>query len=86
VTHIITDRIIDTLQYANIEVVQTQWIVDSCNFEVILPTNQYAPGADLPPHISPFKTYIKETEYLPERMKEILKLKGIVGKDMDDKS
>jgi len=56
VTHIITDRLIDTTQYSNIEVVQTQWIVDCCNFEVLLPSNEYAPGADLPPHISPLKT------------------------------
>lgn len=86
ITHIITDRIIEASQYTNTEVVQTQWVVDSCNFEILLPTAEYAPGADLPPHISPFKTYIKEAEYLPDRMKEILKLKGIQAQEMDDKS
>jgi len=56
ITHIITDRIIDVHQYKNIEVIQSQWVVDSCNFEVLLPTSEYAPGVELPPHISPFKT------------------------------
>lgn len=86
ITHIITDRIIDTSQQTNIEIIQTQWVVDSCNFEILLPTNEYAPGADLPPHVSPFKTQIKEAEYLPDRMKEILRLKGIQAQEMDDKS
>jgi hypothetical protein len=38
ITHYITDRTIDTAQFPNVEFVQTQWIVDSCNFEILLPT------------------------------------------------
>ena len=74
ITHVITDRPSVTL-IRNREYVQPQWICDSINNNVLLPVFEYAPGKSLPPHFSPFVDDEKEG-YVPERKKEIMKIKG----------
>ncbi|KAJ1648974.1 mRNA-binding ribosome synthesis protein nop7 [Dispira simplex] len=48
--------------------VQPQWVYDSINFQKILNPLLYAPGRELPPHLSPFVEY-KEGDYVPEATK-----------------
>lgn len=66
-----------------VECVQPQWVADSLNNVVLLPTMKYFPGVPPPPHLSPFIDNKKEG-YIPERQKEINQMKGISADD-DDK-
>ena len=56
--------------------IQPQWIADSVNNRRLLPVEDYFPGVDLPPHLSPFVTeevgdYIPpERQTMLEEMKE----------------
>lgn len=76
ITHVITDReLAHVPQLPNREYVQPQWICDSINNSLLLPIADYLPGKPLPPHLSPFVDDVKEG-YVPDRQKEILKMKG----------
>ncbi|MDR3735793.1 MAG: hypothetical protein P4L10_09675 [Acidobacteriaceae bacterium] len=76
VTHQIVDRpMIDDMR-TNREYVQPQWVYDSLNHAVLLPTASYGPGKPLPAHLSPFVDNKKEG-YVPTRQKEIDQMKGI---------
>uniref|UniRef100_A0AC34Q5V0 Pescadillo homolog n=1 Tax=Panagrolaimus sp. JU765 TaxID=591449 RepID=A0AC34Q5V0_9BILA len=55
--------------------VQPQWIFDSFNFRKLLPTNKYAPGATLPPHLSPF-ILESDADYIPPERLDMLRELG----------
>lgn len=75
ITHHVIDRPIlkpiKTRDY-----VVPQWVYDSINNVLLLPTSQYTPGKPAPPHLSPFVDN-KEEGYIPKRQEEINELKGI---------
>lgn len=59
ITHYIVDRPVAFLKSfmdkrPNCEFIQPQWVFDSTNESVRLPTRLYGPGEKLPPHLSPF--------------------------------
>ncbi|TRY51033.1 Pescadillo-like protein [Cryptosporidium tyzzeri] len=59
ITHYVIDRPINFLKsfidkHPNCEFIQPQWVFDSMNESIRLPTRPYGPGEKLPPHLSPF--------------------------------
>ena len=56
---------------------QPQYVFDSFNTGVCLPTFEYAVGQQLPPHLSPFQFDFAEgkavdaVKYEPERLKQL---------------
>ena len=66
--------------------VQPQWVVDSANERVVLPTGSYAPGTELPPHLSPFVDD-NAIGYTPDQRKRLDALKERIAQGMlvDDK-
>lgn len=66
VTHWIIDRpAITGARNMSIEYVQPQFVFDSINAGVLLPPALYAPGAKLPPHLSPFVSDEEDGGYRP---------------------
>ena len=51
--------------------VQPQWVFDCVNRQRLLPTSEYAPGSDLPPHLSPFVQESSDDYIPPERLREL---------------
>ncbi|CAN6602048.1 pescadillo homolog [Trichomonascus vanleenenianus] len=54
VTHQITDRPAISHKIPGRTYIQPQWIFDSINKGSLVPVAEYAPGATLPPHLSPW--------------------------------
>lgn len=66
VTHWVLDRPkVRGEKRVTIEYVQPQYIFDCVNTSVMLPVGLYAPGAKLPPHLSPFEDEDREGGYKP---------------------
>lgn len=77
ITHHIIDRPLVTSSVAGRVYVQPQWLLDSVNAGICLPTDWYAPGAKLPPHVSPFDVY-DESSYVPDQARLIARLRASV--------
>ncbi|KAF0979430.1 hypothetical protein FDP41_001773 [Naegleria fowleri] len=71
ITHMVVDRKIPPEKMIkDREYVQPQYVFDCVNAMIKLPVEPYAPGKKLPPHLSPFVEYKKDT-YMPKYAEEI---------------
>lgn len=72
ITHQIVDRPSVGKTFINRDYVQPQWIFDSVNQSMLLPTNKYFIGVTLPPHLSPFVSAEREElDYVPPEEKAL---------------
>lgn len=77
ITHQIVDRPKLPRQYLSRYYIQPQWVFDCVNAKMLLPMEDYFPGAVLPPHLSPFVEE-QEGEYVPPEKQALLnKQQGI---------
>ncbi|KAK1743590.1 nucleolar protein 7 [Skeletonema marinoi] len=63
------------------EYIQPQWVLDSANFNFILPVQKYGVGHELPPHLSPWVDD-NEEGYVPKYKEEIEKIRN--GEMLDE--
>jgi pescadillo protein len=78
ITHQVMDRPEVKDPVPNRDYVQPQWVVDCLNCKHVLPVDQYWPGKQLPPHLSPFSEGVVTDHlgraYEPERLKELQRI------------
>lgn len=74
ITHHIVDR--ESLAERRVDrvYIQPQWVYDSVNMRILLPTADYLIGATLPPHLSPFVSE-KRGEYVPPDKTKLINLR-----------
>eukprot|EP00245_Coleochaete_scutata_P015611 TRINITY_DN7041_c0_g2_i1.p1 TRINITY_DN7041_c0_g2~~TRINITY_DN7041_c0_g2_i1.p1 ORF type:complete len:638 (+),score=158.76 TRINITY_DN7041_c0_g2_i1:189-2102(+) len=75
ITHQIVDRPTQGHRFLSRDYVQPQWVYDSSNSRVLLPTDKYQPSMTLPPHLSPFVDNDAEG-YMPEYAATIRRLQA----------
>ncbi|KAL7449666.1 hypothetical protein ACHAWC_001714, partial [Mediolabrus comicus] len=85
ITHHVIDRPKLLPSYSSLpksrEFIQPQWILDSANFNFILPIQKYGVGHELPPHLSPWVDD-NEEGYVPKYKEEIEKIRN--GEILDE--
>jgi pescadillo protein len=79
ITHHVVDRPALLPAYSKLpksrDYIQPQWVMDSANFNFVLPIEKYGVGKELPPHLSPW-VEDKEEGYVPKYKEEIERLKN----------
>jgi pescadillo protein len=93
VTHVVMDRPLGPGQQTkpenkSKEFIQPQYLVDSLNNLILLPTRPYKPGLAAPPHLSPFGVESDGTQrgYMPDRQREINTLAGLSVTQAEEES
>ncbi|XP_017477538.1 PREDICTED: pescadillo homolog isoform X2 [Rhagoletis zephyria] len=66
ITHQIVDRPYLSCKYISRDYIQPQWVFDCVNQRMLLPTNLYFAGVNLPPHLSPFVAVTRDSYIPPE--------------------
>lgn len=74
ITHHIVDRAALSDRRTDRLYIQPQWVYDSINMRMLLPTDEYVIGATLPPHLSPFVNE-KKGDYVPPDKLKLLNLR-----------
>lgn len=77
ITHQIVDRPVQEHRYLSRYYVQPQWVFDCVNHRKLLPVEDYFPGVELPPHLSPF-VQEEEGDYIPPERRAMLEEEGKV--------
>ncbi|KAL3526088.1 hypothetical protein ACH5RR_014460 [Cinchona calisaya] len=94
ITHQIVDRPTQQRKFLSREYLQPQWVYDSVNARIVLPTDAYFVGRVPPPHLSPFvdnevEGYVPEYAETIKRLqaaarKEVLPMPGVGAEDLAD--